>query len=69
MLDRLRQYAPHLIASFAAIIFLDSLRYKFINAPETQQIFGLLNNWATFFPNHEQREAETGPAALASLGA
>ncbi len=46
MLDRIKQYAPHVIAVFAAIVFLDSLRYKFTNAPETQQIFGLLNNWA-----------------------
>lgn len=49
MLDRLKHYAPHAIAGFAAIVFLDSLRYKFTNAPETQQIFGLLNNWAASF--------------------
>ena len=31
---------------FISLIFLDSLRYKFTNAPETQVIFGLLDNWA-----------------------
>lgn len=38
--------APHAIAVFAAIIFLDSLRYKFTDAPETQEIFGRLDGWA-----------------------
>jgi hypothetical protein len=31
---------------FIAAIFLDSLRYKFTDAPETQVIFGLLDGWA-----------------------
>ena len=31
---------------FTSLIFLDSLRYKFTNAPETQVIFGLLDGWA-----------------------
>ena len=43
---RLRLYAPHLIAVFASLVFLDSLRFKFTNAPETQVIFGKLNAWA-----------------------
>ncbi|MCI4645185.1 MAG: hypothetical protein MRY64_10415 [Hyphomonadaceae bacterium] len=46
MLDRIKQYAPHVIAGFASLVFLDSLRYKFTNAPETQEIFGRLNDWA-----------------------
>ena len=37
---------PHVIAVFAAAVFLDSLRYKFTNAPETQEIFGRLDGWA-----------------------
>ncbi|MEK7613619.1 MAG: hypothetical protein AAB439_01930 [Patescibacteria group bacterium] len=37
---------PHAIALFGAVIFLDSLRYKFTNAPETQVIFGKLDVWA-----------------------
>jgi len=31
---------------FIAAIFLDSLRYKFTDAPETQEIFGRLDGWA-----------------------
>lgn len=30
----------------AAGVFLDSLRFKFTNAPETQTIFGKLDTWA-----------------------
>ncbi len=37
---------PHLIAVFAALVFLDSLRFKFTNAEETRVIFGLLDDWA-----------------------
>lgn len=32
---------------FVSLIFLDSLRYKFTDASETQVIFGLLDGWAT----------------------
>ncbi|MEO0981697.1 MAG: hypothetical protein AAFX03_03485 [Pseudomonadota bacterium] len=45
-MQRYLQYAPHVIAVFASIVFLDSLRFKFTNAPETQEIFGRLNAWA-----------------------
>ncbi|RKR02820.1 hypothetical protein [Maricaulis maris] len=31
---------------FVSAIFLDSLRYKFTDAPETQVIFGRLDGWA-----------------------
>jgi len=31
---------------FIAVIFLDSLRFKFTDAPETQTIFNLLDGWA-----------------------
>ena len=30
----------------ASLVFLDSLRFKFTNAPETQTIFGKLDAWA-----------------------
>ncbi|MEL6663025.1 MAG: hypothetical protein AAFR33_08475 [Pseudomonadota bacterium] len=46
MLDRIKTFAPHAIAGFAALVFTDSLRFKFTNAPETQVIFGKLNDWA-----------------------
>jgi hypothetical protein len=31
---------------FISAVFLDSLRFKFTNAPETQEIFGRLDAWA-----------------------
>jgi len=37
---------PHGMAIFMAVIFLDSLRFKFTDAPETQEIFGRLDAWA-----------------------
>lgn len=37
---------PHGIAIFGALVFLDSLRYKFTDHPNTQVIFGKLNDWA-----------------------
>lgn len=37
---------PHAIAMFGGLVFLDSLRYKFTDAPETQVIFGKLDAWA-----------------------
>ena len=45
-MTRILSLAPHGIAIFAALIFLDSLRYKFTDAPETQEIFGRLDGWA-----------------------
>lgn len=38
--------APHAITLFVAAVFLDSLRFKFANAPKTQIIFGDLDRWA-----------------------
>lgn len=37
---------PHALAGFMAVIFLDSLRYKFTDHPNTQVIFGKLDAWA-----------------------
>jgi hypothetical protein len=45
-MPRLRSLAPHAMAAFMAVIFLDSLRYKFTDHPNTQVIFGKLNAWA-----------------------
>lgn len=44
-MKRILPFLPHIIAVFAALVFLDSLRFKFTNAPETQVIFGLLDGW------------------------
>jgi uncharacterized membrane protein YphA (DoxX/SURF4 family) len=46
MLALVRKYAPIAISVFASIIFLDSLRYKFTDHPNTQEIFGRLDGWA-----------------------
>ena len=48
-MNRFRTYLPHAIALIAALVFLDSLRFKFTNAPETQVIFGKLDAWAAGF--------------------
>src|SRR5690606_23352838 len=41
-----KRYAPAAISAFAAAVFLDSLRYKFTDHPNTQEIFGRLDGWA-----------------------
>jgi hypothetical protein len=46
MLDRIKRYAPAAISVFAALVFLDSLRFKFTDHPNTQEIFGRLDGWA-----------------------
>jgi len=46
MLKKVQSLAPHAMAVFMSVIFLDSLRYKFTNAPETIVIFGKLDGWA-----------------------
>ena len=46
MLARLKIYAPVAYSLIASAVFLDSLRFKFTNAIETQVIFGRLDAWA-----------------------
>jgi hypothetical protein len=46
MLDRIKRFAPMAISAFAALVFLDSLRFKFTDHPNTQEIFGRLDGWA-----------------------
>lgn len=46
LVPRITTYIPHVIAVVASLVFLDSLRFKFTNALETQVIFGKLNAWA-----------------------
>lgn len=38
-------FFPHVLTVFISAVFLDSLRFKFTNAPETQYIFGKLDAW------------------------
>ncbi len=49
LVSRIKTFAPHIVAGIASLVFLDSLRFKFTNAPETQTIFGKLNDWAASF--------------------
>lgn len=37
---------PHGLAIFITAVFVDSLRFKFTNHPNTENIFGILNEWA-----------------------
>jgi hypothetical protein len=55
----LRTYAPIAYSLIASAVFLDSLRFKFTNAPETQTIFGKLDAWASGF-GAEGLFAQTG---------
>ena len=45
-MNLIKKWVPVGIALFTAVIFLDSLRYKFTNHPNTQEIFGRLDDWA-----------------------
>ena len=49
MLNRIRTYLPIAYSLIASAVFLDSLRFKFTNAVETQVIFGRLDAWAASF--------------------
>lgn len=46
MLKQVQRWAPVAISVFAAVVFLDSLRFKFTDHPNTQEIFGRLDGWA-----------------------
>lgn len=46
MLKQVQRWAPVAISAFAAVVFLDSLRFKFTDHPNTQEIFGRLDGWA-----------------------
>ncbi len=45
-MKRILSYIPHALALFIAAVFVDSLRFKFTNHPNTENIFGILNDWA-----------------------
>ena len=46
MLARIKKYTPVAYSLVASAVFLDSLRFKYTNAIETQVIFGRLDAWA-----------------------
>lgn len=41
-----RRFLPAVLVLYVAFVFVQSLFFKFTNAPETQHIFGTLNAWA-----------------------
>lgn len=45
-MQKIKTFLPIALALFCSAIFLDSLRFKFTNHPNTQEIFGRLNEWA-----------------------
>ena len=45
-MDKIKQFLPIVLALICSAVFIDSLRYKFTNHPNTQEIFGRLNEWA-----------------------
>jgi uncharacterized membrane protein YphA (DoxX/SURF4 family) len=47
MLKTIKNLLPIGVSVFAAAVFLDSLRYKFTDHPNTQEIFGRLDAWAS----------------------
>lgn len=46
MLKKIAHWYPVVVSLFGSAVFLDSLRFKFTDAPETQEIFGRLDGWA-----------------------
>jgi len=48
-MDKVKKFLPIILALICSGVFLDSLRYKFTNHPNTQEIFGRLNEWAASF--------------------
>jgi hypothetical protein len=42
----IRRFAPVIITAFVVLVFVDSLRFKFTDHPNTQEIFGRLDGWA-----------------------
>jgi hypothetical protein len=45
-MSKFLKFIPHALAVFSSVIFLDSLRFKFSDHPNTQEIFGRLDSWA-----------------------
>jgi hypothetical protein len=67
IVGKITAYGPNVLAVIASLVFLDSLRFKFTNAPETQTIFGKLNDWAASF-GAEGLFAQTGLFSQYTIG-
>lgn len=45
--NKITKVLPWVLSVFISFVFIQSLFFKFSNAPETQHIFGTLDQWAT----------------------
>jgi uncharacterized membrane protein YphA (DoxX/SURF4 family) len=48
-MTRNRQILPVTLTLYVAVVFIQSLFFKFTNSPETQYIFGTLDEWGASF--------------------
>ena len=46
VLEKIKQALPWILSLFIVFVFVQSLFFKFTNAPETRHIFGTLDQWA-----------------------
>lgn len=80
MFDKAKSIFSVAVSAFGATVFLDSLRFKFTDHPNTQEIFGRLNEWAAslgapglfghtgLFSQYVIGSAELAASALLLLG-
>lgn len=66
-MDKIKKFLPILLALICSAVFIDSLRYKFTNHPNTQEIFGRLNEWAASL-GAEGLFAQTGLFSQYTIG-
>lgn len=45
-MEKLKKFSPYVMSIFIAFVFVQSLFFKFTNAPEPQYIFSTLDVWA-----------------------
>ena len=43
----IKRHVPTVLTLFISFVFIQSLFFKFADAPETQHIFNTLNDWVT----------------------
>ena len=66
-MDKVKKLLPIILALICSAVFLDSLRFKFTNHPNTQEIFGRLNEWAASL-GAEGLFAQTGLFSQYTIG-
>lgn len=66
-MNKIKKFLPIILALVCSGVFLDSLRFKFTNHPNTQEIFGRLNEWAASF-GAEGLFAQTGLFSQYTIG-